>query len=335
MALFLGLVVIWLNFVFLSGSGASSNGILGGPNAENGVQMTAERVYSSLASIGVLRSSPLVMDKPGSELFPREMARPTSHLAMLDRGILAPYAEPSMFGGGSVISYAVEKGDTLSKIARNFGVSVQTLIQSNPEAKTKALQIGQELVVLPVSGTLYTVKDGETAGSIADAYEVEVSDLAEWNQGVDLESIRPGGTLVIPGASIHEQHEPGVSTDNLSLKDSKEYFMRPAQGFNWGRLHHYSAVDIANACGTPITAAADGLVVDASTDEWSEGYGHYVTIEHPNGTKTKYSHLNKITAAIGDYLKQGTEVGTMGATGEATGCHLHFEVYGAANPFVR
>jgi murein DD-endopeptidase MepM/ murein hydrolase activator NlpD len=113
----------------------------------------------------------------------------------------------------------------------------------------------------------------------------------------------------------------------------------PTEGFNWGILHNQNAVDIANSCGTPVDAAAEGLVVDESgNDVWSSGYGRYVIIEHPNNTKTRYAHLEKVAVSIGDYVTQGSQIGTMGNTGNVhgpTGCHLHFEIYGAANPFAK
>lgn len=69
---------------------------------------------------------------------------------------------------------------------------------------------------------------------------------------------------------------------------------------------------------------------------WNNGYGTFVLIEHANGTRTRYASLAKVTAAIGGFVKQGEQVGTMGDTGKShgpTGCHLHFEVLGAKNPF--
>ncbi len=119
------------------------------------------------------------------------------------------------------------------------------------------------------------------------------------------------------------------------LKDLRNYFVRPAQGWNWGILHDHNAVDIANACGTPVKAAAEGMVVEAQADGWNGGYGEYLVLEHPNGTRTRYAHLRSIQAEVGNYLKQGQVLGLMGETGEATGCHLHFEVEGAKNPLAK
>ncbi len=122
--------------------------------------------------------------------------------------------------------------------------------------------------------------------------------------------------------------------------DLGNYFASPTTGWNWGRLHDYNAVDIANRCGTPVYAAAEGLVVEVANDDgWNNGYGNYIKIEHPiNGSKTytRYAHLSKVLVDKGIYVLQGAEIGLMGNTGNTigqTGCHLHFEVYGAKNPF--
>jgi len=76
------------------------------------------------------------------------------------------------------------------------------------------------------------------------------------------------------------------------------------------------------------------MVNEVSLDDLSGGYGHYVLIAHPNGTKTRYAHMEKISVSVGLYVKQGEILGTMGRTGDATGCHVHFEVFGAVNSFI-
>jgi len=159
------------------------------------------------------------------------------------------------------------------------------------------------------------------------------------------------GTLPDPNifkiAALQGVSGPNVSTNQNSGKspiglandtgafDSKDYFILPTQGFNWGKLHLRNAVDIANSCGAPAVASAQGLVSDLSLDSWSEGYGHYVILAHPNGTKTRYAHLDKIFVSFGQYVKQNDSIGTVGRTGDATGCHVHFEVSGAPNPFIK
>ncbi len=79
--------------------------------------------------------------------------------------------------------------------------------------------------------------------------------------------------------------------------------------------------------GEPVVAAADGTVAMVSED-WTpgRGYGMYLVIEHENGFATLYGHLSAIDVEEGDTVKAGEQIGQIGATGFATGPHLHFEV---------
>lgn len=146
-----------------------------------------------------------------------------------------------------------------------------------------------------------------------------------------LKDVGPGTTIIAGAKSLPNTLFQGDGVPAVAAG----YFSKPADGFNWGKLHLRNAVDIAGPCGTPVVSAAEGLVIDASSDGWNSGYGTYLTIEHPNGTKTRYAHLKELHASIGDYLERGEAIGAMGDTGGATGCHLHFEVEGAPNQFVR
>jgi murein DD-endopeptidase MepM/ murein hydrolase activator NlpD len=112
-------------------------------------------------------------------------------------------------------------------------------------------------------------------------------------------------------------------------------FILPTNGINWGKLHSRNAVDIAASCGNDVVASASGLVVALSSNGWNQGYGKYVQIEHLGKIKTFYAHLSSINVSLGQKVKQGDKIGEVGDTGESTGCHLHFEVLGAKNPFVK
>jgi murein DD-endopeptidase MepM/ murein hydrolase activator NlpD len=105
-------------------------------------------------------------------------------------------------------------------------------------------------------------------------------------------------------------------------------------GWRWGRMHH--GIDIAGPIGTPIVAAADGVVI---TSEWhSGGYGNLVEIEHPDGSITLYAHNSENRVEVGQVVKQGELIAFMGSTGYSTGPHLHFEFrlpeQGTVNPMV-
>jgi murein DD-endopeptidase MepM/ murein hydrolase activator NlpD len=235
--------------------------------------------------------------------------------------------------GGTFLLYKVREGDTLSAIAKRFKISVQTITAINPGVRARALQIGQELTILPVSGTVYTARGGETLEEIAESVGVSLMRLRELNFSLGTGPIAKGNFVVLPS----EVSLRTIALGGNSLPDFPGYFKEPAEGFNWGKLHTYNAVDIAASCGTPVNAAAEGLVVDTG-EGWNTGYGNYVIVEHPNGTETRYAHLQDVIASVGDYVKQGAQVGSMGNTGNVhgvTGCHLHFEVKGAQNPFAR
>lgn len=108
--------------------------------------------------------------------------------------------------------------------------------------------------------------------------------------------------------------------------------MHVTSPFNSSRFHPilhrvlpHLGVDLAAAWGTPVHAAADGSVSWASV---KGGYGNLVEISHPNGYATRYGHLSSIAPglALGMPVRQGDLIGYVGATGLATGPHLHYEV---------
>jgi hypothetical protein len=78
----------------------------------------------------------------------------------------------------------------------------------------------------------------------------------------------------------------------------------------------------------PVVASAPGVVSRA--ERWTTSYGHWVRIDHPSGESTLYAHMNAVTVAVGQSVDQGTQVGTVGNTGNSFGAHLHFEERNAA-----
>ena len=91
-----------------------------------------------------------------------------------------------------------------------------------------------------------------------------------------------------------------------------------------GELKNHNGMDIASNMGTTVYAADGGTVVLA---EWYGGYGNCIMIDHGNGYKTLYGHLSYIGVYEGQAVNQGDAIGQVGSTGNATGPHLHFEVY--------
>jgi murein DD-endopeptidase MepM/ murein hydrolase activator NlpD len=139
----------------------------------------------------------------------------------------------------------------------------------------------------------------------------------------------------ISGNNFLEVNKSVLGISKSSEQNNNLDFILPTTGINWGKLHPKNAVDIAASCGTPVYASESGLVVNLAKNGWNSGYGKYIEIEHLGGIKTLYAHLSAINVSIGDYLTKGEKIGEIGETGESTGCHLHFEVKGAKNPFAQ
>ena len=95
-----------------------------------------------------------------------------------------------------------------------------------------------------------------------------------------------------------------------------------------GETSYHSGTDIAAPEGSPILAAASGIVTLANAlDSWGGGYGYYVRIDHGDGLETLYAHCSAICVTAGQQVGAGQVIGYVGQTGRATGNHLHFEVY--------
>lgn len=95
-----------------------------------------------------------------------------------------------------------------------------------------------------------------------------------------------------------------------------------------GEIAYHEAIDIGTPQGTPILAAADGVVTIAnSTDLWGGGWGLYVKIQHDSSYSTLYAHCSAIAVTNGQEVKKGQVIGYVGSTGNSTGYHLHWECY--------
>lgn len=90
-----------------------------------------------------------------------------------------------------------------------------------------------------------------------------------------------------------------------------------------GNVRTHRGIDLPDPIGTPVYAAASGIVVFAGL---VRGYGNLVQIDHGNGGETRYAHLSAIAVSVGDRLNQRDQIGAVGSTGRSTGAHLHFEV---------
>ncbi|MEK7582077.1 MAG: peptidoglycan DD-metalloendopeptidase family protein, partial [Patescibacteria group bacterium] len=236
--------------------------------------------------------------------------------------------------------YVVRKGDSISQIAKMFGVSPNTIVWAN-DIEGGIISDGQKLIILPVSGIQYTIKNGDTIKKISDKYKADTEEILKFN-GIALDTkLIAGETIIIPDVegtavkqSINSLSRPTSRLYGTSGPSYDGYYIRPiAGGYKSQGLHGYNGVDLATFRGAPIIASATGDVIISRQGGWNGGYGNYIVIQHGNGTQTLYSHNNENIVSVGDRVVQGQVIGYVGNTGRSTGSHLHFEVRGAQNPF--
>ena len=148
-------------------------------------------------------------------------------------------------------------------------------------------------------------------------------------------TVNPAGIqLVVPAPRtnvIPSSVQPRVATgSSYGSEQFAANFVWPTRGTlssnygrRWGRMH--AGIDIAGPIGTPVVAAADGVVVSSSYQ--GGGYGNVIDIQHTDGSMTRYGHNNRLIASAGQAVKQGQHIADMGNTGRSTGPHLHFEIH--------
>jgi murein DD-endopeptidase MepM/ murein hydrolase activator NlpD len=210
--------------------------------------------------------------------------------------------------------YEVKPGDTLTSLAKKYNVSVAALVKLNKlPSVTAELKIGQRLVI-PSSDV-----PTPTARKPTDA---------------------PGSTAHKPGPTTHQAAVAPtrtVATTSSSQKlalavpdfDSDALLLGwPAEGpvvsaFGHRRSGWHGGIDIKAPLGTPVQAAAPGVVVASGAET---RYGFVVKIEHRGGFTTVYAHNDVNLVEVGDRVDAGDLIALVGNTGRATTYHVHFEV---------
>lgn len=236
----------------------------------------------------------------------------------------------------AIETYLVQSGDTLSKIAQSFGLSIETLLWANRIRSYQYLRPGDKLLIPPMDGVVHIVKRGETLEELARIYRVSPTAIAETNR-LENQKVAIGTTLIIPGA--RPLPPPAPPRPTRVVERVREIFTGPLpkiiQGIIWPtaarRISQYfkfrhPAIDIAGPVGTPIYAADDGVVI-MSQGGWNGGYGRHIRIDHGEGRQTRYGHMSKLLVQEGDRVTRGQLIGLMGSTGRSTGPHLHFEYW--------
>lgn len=245
--------------------------------------------------------------------------------------------------------YVVKSGDVPSEIAIQHGMSDAELVEINPSLKEKMkIQPGDKLNVtilepyveveshfeskrkesIPYNkktendSSLY--KGDKKVSQTGVVGEKLITELTQKRNGQVIDKaiedekvlIEPKEELTVVGTKVMPSKGEG------SFKwPTVGGYISSDMGTRWGRLHR--GIDIAQPSSRAILASDNGVVVSAGKDG---GYGNKVVVDHNNGYKTLYAHLSSISVSVGQTVSQGTNLGVMGATGNSTGVHLHFEV---------
>lgn len=303
---------------------------------------------ASLGSVGVLQGNG-VLGLPSDEESNPDIPVVNSNII---NALNAPEGYTKESATPVTREYIVQPGDTIDSIAQKFGISSETVAIANDiKDLKKTPAINTNLDILPEDGIEITLKEGQSLADLASKYSVSEQNIRNYNNIGD--NLALGNTIIIPNAVIPNEEKPFpteapvqpkkvaskkttpvAAPKTADLPSDNGYFAFPTTGINHRVLHSNNGVDISNSCGTPIYASAEG-VVTTSQNGWNGGYGNYIKITHPNGVVTLYGHLSSRNLQVGDSVNKGQYIGSMGTTGNSTGCHLHFEVRGARNPLAR
>ncbi len=243
---------------------------------------------------------------------------------------------------GDIKIYTVKNGDTIGQIAQKYGVTIDTILWANEIDDVTRIKPGDTIIILATNGVRHKIAKGDTIASIAKKYKANESAIISYNGLPANGALTVGDEIVVPDGIKEEVVKPQpriqkrTYTSIATAKQvavSRSYYGRPTINYRRTQgLHRTNAVDLAAPIGTPTYAAAAGRVIIARYG-WNGGYGNYIVIQHPNGTKTLYAHHSKLLVKAGQKVKKGQQIGKVGSTGHSTGPHLHFEVRGARNPF--
>jgi len=257
-----------------------------------------------------------------------------------------------------VVQYTVQVGDTLFGIAEKFGLKAETILWANQPVlgdDPHNLRPGQELNILPVDGTYYRWSAGDGLNGVASFFSVQPEEIVNF-PGNHLDSatlgdwtnpdIEPGAWLVIPrgrrefvswsvpeipredpdaakilGAGACGAVADGAVGSGVFIWPANNHFL---SGCDYNPSTNHWGIDIDGDEGDPVYAADSGVIVYAGWNDW--GYGYMVVVNHGNGWQTFYAHLSAIYVSCGASIWQGNVMGAYGATGNASGAHLHFEM---------
>lgn len=261
--------------------------------------------------------------------------------------------------------YTVSDGDTIETVSFNNKISTQEFLLSNPTfTSVKNLLFPGQIVTIGITNPQiqvvvkqYLVEDVESAFATEITYDStrikgdnetvregenglnRISKELEITNGIitntttkNIEELKPSiSKLMVYGDKI----VPNVGTGTWGWPTNQGYTISSPYGWrvdpiNGSRSLH-TGLDIAGTGqGSPVYASDNGVVVKSEYN--GSGYGNYIVINHNNGYYTSYAHMSQRKMEVGTTVAKGQVIGLVGATGRATGPHLHFEAWYGGMP---
>lgn len=240
------------------------------------------------------------------------------------------------------ILHVAREGDSLSSLVAEYGTSRGAIESINPGLDLDSLKPGDRVYVNSRPGVFQKVQSGLTISDVARAYQVNSEYLLKVNGITSARKLLAGRELYIPGGSPLPRDRMTRLMQNRQVKTRE--WKPPNQVGNpldtsgplvvsdgYGKRRHpitgegqfHPAIDLVAPWGTPVLSVKVGTVTHAG---WKGGYGKLVVISHPKGLTSYYGHLTEIFVKDGDTVTEGQLIGKVGATGDVTAPHLHFEL---------
>jgi len=230
------------------------------------------------------------------------------------------YTDPSGEDGAvNIREHVVREGDSIAKIAKEYGVSMESITGSNSLTSYELIHVGMKLKVPSRDGLVYRLKSGDQVVEVVKRYRVSLDKVLAANSMRNPDFFNAGHEIFIPDAKP-------LNVFNGFLWPVSE--RQITSGYGWRRHPIFGGSDfhkgIDLGCSYRwVKASKYGKVTYAG---WLGGYGNTVILSHPGNWKTLYGHLSRISVRTGQYVKQGQAIAKSGNTGNSTGPHLHFEI---------
>ena len=233
--------------------------------------------------------------------------------------------------GVKLAIHAMRPGESYWDVARQYRVSIDTIIAANPFLESLVAREGTSIAVPREDGVLFAVDNFYDAYRMARLTGHEGPLRGDYRQSV-FRALSPDDVRL---AFIPDTRPALVSEKLEALYAIRRIFQNPVRSGLYSSLYgdrvdpmfegmaFHNGIDIMSRMGTPIRPAREGMV---SFTGWMDGYGQTVIVQHWDGYVTWYGHCSAIKVKRGDWVNKKDVIALVGSTGRSTGPHLHFMV---------